>query len=265
MRIEVEPGVSLHVQDVGSGPCVVMLHGWALGHEIWDRQVRALVELGRRVIAIDLRGHGRSDAPFGDYSVERLADDVTTVLESRDARDVALVGWSLGGLVAFRVAATHPELVRKLVLVGSNGVANARKAGFPFGLPAEEQEDAVVGREKADRIASRRALIIGAFAQTPDQVLADWLLRVSLQTPSWVGAAALKTLMRTDQVDRLAEIDMPVVQILGRKDPILSQRAAAWLQEQLRDGQQVWLEECGHFPMLEAPDSFDGALVEATA
>jgi len=262
-RIQVEPSVSLHVQDVGSGPPVALLHGWALSHEVWDRQVRALAEEGRRVLAFDLRGHGSSDAPFGDYSVARLGADVTTVLESLDVADAALVGWSLGGLVAFRVAATHPKLVRRLVLVGSNGVANARKPGYPFGLPAEEQEQAVVEREKADRISSRRDLILGAFNSPPEDVLADWLLGVSLRTPSWVGVECLRTLMRTDQVDHLAELDMSVVQILGSRDPILAKRGSAWLKEQLRDCRHVWLENCGHFPMLEAPDSFDHALVES--
>lgn len=263
--IEVEDGVRLNVLDVGSGPPLMLVHGWALSHEVWDRQVLTLAERGWRVLAPDLRGHGNSDAPLSGYAADRLARDLVAVLDDLRIADISLVGWSLGGLTAFNLAATRPERVNSLVLVGSNGVANSRTAGFPFGLPASEQEDHLVNRERASRLASRRDLIIGTLVDHTEDGVADWLLGVSVRTPSWVGIETLRTLLRTDQVHLLSELSVPVTQIIGNNDPIISQRGALWLKEQLPDSTQVWLDRCGHFPMLESADDFDRVLLDAVA
>src|SRR5881275_3011726 len=91
VHIQVEPGVRIHAQIVGTGSPVVLLHGWAFDHRIWDRQVRVLAEAGHTSIAIDLRGHGRSDRPYGEYPLEQLACDVVRVLEELDVGPAVLV------------------------------------------------------------------------------------------------------------------------------------------------------------------------------
>ncbi|WP_354698554.1 AB hydrolase superfamily protein YdjP [Paraconexibacter sp. AEG42_29] len=263
--IAVEPRVEIYAQDIGDGPPVVLLHGWAFDHRIWDRQVGALADAGHRVVCVDLRGHGRSDRPYGDYSVERLGQDVVAVLDTLELEDVTLVGWSLGGLTAFRVATTSSSRLRRLVLVASNGVATTRKPTFPFGAPAEAHEEFVITREKADRLESRRSLIAGAFAQQPTEALIARVLELTLATPSWAGAATLSTLMQTDQVAGLADLRVPVAQIVGEKDPIFSHRAGAWLAEQIPDLHRITLDGCGHYPMIEAPDAFDAALLKSAS
>jgi pimeloyl-ACP methyl ester carboxylesterase len=262
-HIEVEPGVEIYAQDVGTGRPLVLLHGWAFDHRVWDRQVTAFADLGYRVICIDLRGHGRSSHPYGGYSIERLGQDVVGVLDRLELQDAALVGWSLGGLVAFRVAVTSPERLRGLVLVGSNGVATTRKPGFPFGAPAESHEAHVVHLEKTDRLASRRALIVGAFAEPPPADLTAHVLTLTLATPSWAGAATLRTLMQTDQVEDIGRLTLPATQILGAKDPVVSQRAGEWLQAHVPQLCRIELADCGHYPMMEAPDAFEDALRSA--
>jgi pimeloyl-ACP methyl ester carboxylesterase len=259
----VSPGVDLFAQDLGAGRPVVLLHGWALSHEVWDRQIRVLLEAGRRVIAVDLRGHGASTKCADGYDVERLSDDVAGLLRALGVGDVDLVGWSLGGLTAFALAARHPEQVRRLVLVGSNGVATTRQKGFPFGARAEEHEDAVVAAELSDRLGFRRQVIAGAFRKPPATELIDWLLRLSLQSPSWVGAACLRTLIGTNQVDAAPELAVPLVQVFGADDPVLSKRGARWLMETVPDGRQIVVGDAGHYPMLENAAEFDAALIDA--
>jgi pimeloyl-ACP methyl ester carboxylesterase len=242
---------------------VVLLHGWALSHEVWDRQIRVLLEAGRRVIAVDLRGHGASPKCADGYEVEQLSDDVATLMDALDLGDVDLVGWSLGALTAFALAARHPERVRRLVLVASNGVATTRKAGFPFGAPAEDHEEAAIAAELRDRIRFRRQVIAGAFREPPDADVIDWLVRLSLETPSWVGAACLRTLIGTDQVAAAPGLAVPLVQIFGDADPVLSNRGADWLMETVPDGRQIVVGDAGHYPMLENPEAFDAALLDA--
>jgi non-heme chloroperoxidase len=157
--VEVEPGVSLFVRDVGHGRPVVLLHGWALGHELWDRQVHEIVSAGMRAVALDLRGHGASSKPSEGYGVERLPDNVIAVIEALGLERVVLVGWSIGGLTAFRLASTRPDLVKRLVLVSSNGVAASSVPDLPYGAAAADVEDSVIGAELSDRVSSREQQI----------------------------------------------------------------------------------------------------------
>lgn len=262
VHVEVEAGVRIHAQIVGAGPPVILLHGWAFDHRIWDRQVRVLAEAGRTTVAIDLRGHGRSDRPHRGYGLDRLARDVLAVIAELGIEPAVLIGWSLGGITAFRAALDAPERVTKLVLVGSNGVAAARHEGYPFGVPASAHLPDLRAAELADRFEARRALLRSAFASPPDETVITRLLLQTLDTPSWAGAATLTTLLEANQVAELPRLAVPTAQIIGDKDPVFSRRGAAWLTEQVEDITQIVLPDCGHYPMIEAPDSFDAALLQ---
>ena len=133
--VDVDDGVRIHVQDLGDGPAVALISGFGLDHELWDRQVRLLTERGFRVLCVDQRGHGFSDNPLHGYDIDRLAADLVTALNRLEIGSATVVGHSFGGQVAFRAAATAPELVTALVLVGSNGVRASRSESFPFGGP----------------------------------------------------------------------------------------------------------------------------------
>lgn len=260
--VDVEPGVRIHAQIVGAGPPVILLHGWAFDHRIWDRQVRVLADAGHTTIAIDLRGHGRSDRPHRGYGLDRLARDVIAVVAELAIDPAVLIGWSLGGVTAFRSAVDAPEKFTKLVLVGSNGVATSRQDAYPFGVPASVHLPGLLAAELCDRFEARRALLRGAFANPPDESVITLLLQQTLDTPSWAGAATLTTLLETNQVPDLHRLAVPTAQIIGEKDPVFSRRGAAWLAEQVEDITQIVLPDCGHYPMIEAPDSFDAALLQ---
>jgi non-heme chloroperoxidase len=237
--VEVEQGVSLFVQDVGHGRPVVLLHGWALGHELWDRQVHEIVSAGMRAVALDLRGHGSSSKPFEGYDVERLADDVIAVIEALGLERVVLVGWSIGGLTAFRLASARPDLVERLVLVSSNGVAASSVPGLPFGAAAADVEEAVIGAELSDRVSSREQQIRRNLLPGMSESTIQWLIGLTLRVPVWAGVAALRTVLHTDQVSEATTLGVPLIQIIGNQDPTLSRRAARWLIENVPNGRQV--------------------------
>jgi pimeloyl-ACP methyl ester carboxylesterase len=263
-QIEVEPGVSVYVQDVGSGRPVVLVAGFGLSHEVWDNEVRELAA-GHRVVCVDLRGTGRSDKPIGNYTIARLAADLEVVLASLDLRDVTLVGWSFGGQIGFHLAATAPERLAQLVLVCSNGVRASRSDEFPFGAPPEALLTALVGGERRNRIAARYTTIASGFHGEPDPRVVDFLVRVQLQMPSWAAVACYDSYLRTDLVAELPRVSLPVLQILGSDDSVTPLEGAAWLQQRLADGRLVTLAGCGHYPMFEAPNEFAAALVEFAA
>lgn len=120
-RIGVAPEVSLAARErpVGgsSRPTVVLVHGLASTSRLWDGVAGRLAAMGHRVVAVDLRGHGDSDAPAGGYDTRTAADDVVAVVEAVDAGPVLLAGQSWGGNVVLQVAARRPDLVAGLGLV----------------------------------------------------------------------------------------------------------------------------------------------------
>lgn len=259
--IEVEPGVRIFVQDLGEGSPVVLVPGFGMTHEVWDRQVRVLTGAGHRVICLDQRGHGRSDKPLAGYEVDRLASDVVAVVDALEVDTFALAGWSFGGQVSFRVAARIPARVTKLLIIGSNAVRATRSPDFPFGADQTSTVATMVSLESANRFAARRQTIRSAFASEPDPTLLEWMVQQFAMMPSWSAVAGYHSMLETDLTEDVAAVTMPVLQVNGDSDPLHSRSGADWLTERLSDARLAELPGCGHFPMFEAPDEFDQALL----
>ncbi|WP_009480564.1 alpha/beta fold hydrolase [Rhodococcus sp. JVH1] len=262
-RIEVEAGVSLSVQDLGSGRPIIALAGIGMCHDVFDGLVRRLAP-SRRVVCVDLRGTGASDKPLEGYTIERHAADLGVVLDALDLRDADLLGWSYGGQVAFRIALDHPERLRRLVLVGSNAVSASRTENYPFGLPAQRVLPSMIEDEARDRIGARRRAIAAGFHVPPTTALLDWLAALSIQMPSWAAVASYESYLCTDLSPRVGELTVPVVQVVGADDPVHSAEGASWLQERL-GSDLVTLPACGHYPMFEVPHRFEEAIDTVTS
>src|SRR4051794_29350949 len=108
--------LSLYYEEHGSGEPLVLLHGGLGAAELWAPVLPALAA-GRRVIAVDLQGHGRTADVDRPFRPETMADDVAALIEHLGLERTDVMGYSLGGLVALRTAIQHPERVRRLVLV----------------------------------------------------------------------------------------------------------------------------------------------------
>jgi non-heme chloroperoxidase len=258
--IEVQDGVRLHVQDLGSGEPVVLIAGLGLCHEVWDAEVRDLAAAGKRTVCIDLRGTGDSDKPLGGYDISRMSADIQAVLEALDLTNVTLVGWSFGGEISLHVAATAPERLAKLVIVGSNAVRASASEQFPFG-PPQSALAAISASERKHRITSRTRVIAHAFASDPGAPTIDWLMGMFLRMPSWSTLASYSAYLTCNQIDLPAQVTLPVLQIVGDSDNTAPLDGAAWLQEHLSNSELVVLEACGHYPMLEAGPAFRAALL----
>jgi pimeloyl-ACP methyl ester carboxylesterase len=128
-------GLSMYFEEHGAGEPLVLLHGGVAGSEIWAPMLPALAE-GRRVIALDLQGHGRTAEIDRPLRPELLAGDVAALIEHLGLERADVLGYSLGGTVAFRLAVEHPERVRRLILVS---VAFRRDGSHPEVVAAFEQ------------------------------------------------------------------------------------------------------------------------------
>src|SRR4051812_10708518 len=100
-------GIRMHAMQAGKGPVVLLLHGFPDTHAVWRKQIGALVAAGYRVVAPDLRGYGRTDAPHGvaAYGLDHLRADVLALLDALHVDRVDLVGHDWGGIIAWQIAA----------------------------------------------------------------------------------------------------------------------------------------------------------------
>jgi pimeloyl-ACP methyl ester carboxylesterase len=112
-------GTRLHVVEAGTGPLVLFLHGFPEFWWAWHQQLRAVADAGFRAVAVDLRGVGASDKPPRGYDGYTMAADVAGLIRALGERRTVLVGAGYGGLIAWTTAAFHPQLVRRLVVLGA--------------------------------------------------------------------------------------------------------------------------------------------------
>jgi len=114
-------GIRMRIAEMGSGPLVVLLHGWPESWYSWRHQLPALAGAGYRVVAPDLRGYGRTDVPpaVEDYDIHKLTADVTGLLDALGERDAVLVGHDWGAVIGWHAVQVHPERFRALVALSS--------------------------------------------------------------------------------------------------------------------------------------------------
>src|SRR6266436_2677042 len=145
--------IELYYEDHGSGPPVVLIHGWPLNGDAWEKQTAALLAAGHRVITYDRRGFGRSSQPAVGYNYDTFAADLDAVLSTLKLTDVSLVGFSMGtGEVSRYIGKYGPKRVRKAVLIGTLGPYLVKTADNPEGVD-RSVFDGIKAAIKADRPA----------------------------------------------------------------------------------------------------------------
>jgi len=122
----------MHTTTTGQGPAVLLLHGFPDTHVVWRKQVPALAAAGYRVLAPDLRGYGRTDAPGGvfDYTMDKLVGDVLGLLDALHIDKVFLVGHDWGGVIGWQVAALAPQRVHRYVAMSTGHPQAIARAGL---------------------------------------------------------------------------------------------------------------------------------------
>ncbi|HYU66237.1 MAG TPA: alpha/beta fold hydrolase, partial [Jatrophihabitantaceae bacterium] len=121
-------GIALHVAEMGTGPLVLMLHGFPQFWWTWHQQMVDLADAGFRAVSVDLRGYGASDKPPRGYDAPNLTADIANLVRALGERDAIIVGNDIGGALAWTVAAMHPRVVRRLAVVGAAHPLRLRSA-----------------------------------------------------------------------------------------------------------------------------------------
>ena len=261
--IEVEPGVRLHITDLGEGKPVVLIHGWPLSNAMYEYQYSALVDRGYRVIGITLRGFGFSDKPFGRYDYDVYADDIKVVLEALGMEEAALGGFSMGGAISIHFVAKYPgQHVEKLLLFGAAAPIWTQRPDFPYNLPTAAVADLIaLNHSNRPQLLEDFGKIFAAHETALSAGMAQWLGIINYQASPYAMAQSLMALRDTDLREALGQISIPTAIFHGRHDKICPFVLAEQMHERIKDSRIIAFEKSGHALFVEEREKFNAELI----
>ena len=250
-------GIRFAIVDEGSGPAVVLVHGFPLDHTIWEGQIRLLARHGR-VIAPDLRGFGASEATPEAVSIAQHADDLAAMLDALGvAEPVVLAGLSMGGYVALSFYRKYRSRLRGMILCDTRAAADTPQAA------AGRLESAARVEREGPRVLAElmlpRMFAPATFQDRPEVV--GRLERMILAGNAVGLAAAARGLaQRPDFTAMLPEIDCPTLLIVGKHDAISTAAEMGAMARSIPGARLVEVEEAGHMAPLEKPAEVAAAM-----
>lgn len=244
--------IDIYYEDHGSGKPVVLIHGWPLSLDSWERQVPALIQAGYRVIAYDRRGFGHSSRPSSGYDYDVMAEDLHKLLAKLDLREVTLVGFSMGGGEVARYLGRYgAERISKAVFMAAIPPFLLKTADNPQGMDGSIFD----GIKKAIQ-ADRPAFLTEFFSNFYNvDVLRGKRVSDEVVRLSWnigAGASPIGTLdcvsaWLTDFRQDLRRINIPVLTVHGDADRILPLAATGQrMPEFISSSQSVVIEGGPH-------------------
>ena len=253
-RIEVN-GITVAYEEAGEGPAVVFVHGLGGSVYAWRVQVAACAGRGYRAIAYDQRGHGLSDKPPGPYSVEQWVDDLEALLAALGVSSCALVGHSVGTMVAQQAAVRLGERCWALAVLG--GALRWRPEATP--VFAERVKLARAGRmdEIAEGVAAT-GLSERARAERPALHALFCALIASNDHSGYAEASAATASAAMEAPERVA---CPTLALCGEHDPVTPPGFAKAIAEAIPGGRAAAVPGAAHWCQLEAPEAVSEMLL----
>jgi non-heme chloroperoxidase len=249
--ITTRDGAELHYKDWGSGPPVVLSHGWPLSSDSWESQMLFLAEHGHRCIAHDRRGHGRSTQTWHGNDMDTYADDLADLIEALDVRGVTLVGFSTGGGEVARYIGRHGTgRVARAALVSAVPPFMLQTDDNPGGVPIAVFDEIREG-SLADRSQLYRDLADGPFFGnnrpgadvSPGVRDAFWLQ--GMQSGHRNAYECIDAFSATDFRGDLATFDVPTLVIHGDDDQVVPFEVGGKASAALVDGAVLTVYEGG--------------------
>ena len=251
-------GIQINYELSGKkgAPVVALSHSLGSSLVMWNPQMDSL-EPDFRVLRYDIRGHGNSDAPSGAYTLELLGDDVIGLLDALGIDRVHWVGLSLGGMIGQCLALNHPHRLQSLALCDTSAI-----------IPEDAQP---IWKE---RIKTLRDKGVGPLLQetmerwfTPSfltlnspilSIIQKQFLATSLE--GYIGC--VEAIWKLNYLDRLAEIKMPTLILVGQDDPGAPVSASKAMHERIPNSRLVILRSARHLSNVEQSEAFNAALIK---
>lgn len=248
--------MSAHVEIIGEGQPLVLIHGWGMHSGVWQPLIKRLSKQ-YMLYLVDLPGHG-SSRPVEPYHLHALADEVAEVIPG--VSDV--LGWSLGGLVAQRIALNQPDRIRRLILVSSTPCF-VQRDDWAHGV------DETLFTDFAEKVNHEYKHAILQFLTLQCMKAKDARptikqLRQGFETkptPTQTTLLrALQTLLITDLRSESVDIRKPTLLLHGDRDNLAPVQAAHWMMQQLPMGFLRVISGSAHAPFLSHSDQFIEAI-----
>lgn len=256
MRIKAN-GIQMNYELSGKkgAPVVVLSHSLSSSLLMWNPQMDVL-NLYFQVLLYDIRGHGDSDTPLGAYTLELLGNDAIGLLDALNINQVHFIGLSMGGMIGQCLALNYPHRLKSLVLCDTASV-----------IPSDAQP---IWQERIDKARKKgmEALLeetmerwfTPAFLTKNSQMLA-LIQKQFLATPvsGYIGCA--EAIRKLNYLDRLSEIKMPTLIMVGEDDPATPVSASVAMHERISNSKLVILPSARHLSNVEQTEAFNTALL----
>jgi 3-oxoadipate enol-lactonase len=258
-------GAKLYYEMMGKGSALTLLHAGYLDCQMWDEQFAPFAQESQ-VLRYDIRGHGRSTFPEVPFADEQ---DLYTLLTTVGVQKTALLGLSLGGWIAVDFTLQHPEMVEALVLVG------APVSGLPPELTPQKQDLSPQEQQKTARwnqaLQERNLPVLvevvmqnATLVPSPDfpaarQRVHELLSRCSF---AYFFKPELRQILNPPAYQRLADLQVPTLLLVGDQDHLLLRRTAQVLEEKIDGARRVLLPHSHHLANMEQPELFNQMVLQ---
>lgn len=247
------------IEGGGEGPWITLAHSLACDLSMWDEQA-ALLSQNYRVLRYDTRGHGKTSAPTGPYTLAQLADDVHGLFQHLGITRTHWVGISMGGMIGQTYALKHPGVFASMVLQGTT----SRR---PPNADAMWGERIVMAQTQGMGALVESTLarwFTAPFRANHPEVVASIAAGI-LATPVAGFCGCCAAIAKIDTLDRLDEITCPVLVMVGEHDHGTPPEMARQIHSHLLNSQFVLIKDAAHIANIEQPAFFNGALMEFLA
>ncbi len=251
-----ETAISYTLHGKVEAPVLVLAHALAANSAMW-RSHRVALEESYRVLSYDIRGHGASGGPSGGCDLDALADDAERLMDSLDLGEVQWVGVGLGGMIGQALALRGSQHVGALVLAGS-------MAEPTEGLRSTLRERVEIATEQGT--GALREAILGdwlteGFRQMRQRAVEEAEDQILATTVSGF-VHCCEAILGLDHLDRLVELDLPVLVVVGAEDRVSSVRAAWAMHERIAGSRLEIVRSAAHLCAVEQPELFDKLVLE---
>ncbi len=249
--------IEMAYTDVGSGPPMVLLHGYPFNRSLWTEQLAALSD-SYRVVTPDLRGFGESDSSQGPATMNRMAQDVAQLMETLEIPRAVVGGLSMGGYVTLAFYKQFRSRVNALILADTRPQADTEE-----GKQTRAQQAQKALAEGMAGIADSmlpKLLTPETVSKRPEVVkrIRDMMLKTN---PGGAAAALLGMAERDDQTQLLSSILAPTLILVGREDAITPVEDSEKMHKEIKGSRLVVIENAGHVSNLERTDRFNAELI----
>ena len=248
-------GIDIHYEIEGDGPWLTMSHSLACDLHMWDPQMPVLVRKFK-VLRFDTRGHGQSSAPEGEYTLEQMADDVKGLLDALGIRQTHWAGLSMGGMIGQAFALKYPGVFQSMILADTTSrrpPEAAKMWGDRIQVARTQGMDALV-----------ESTLARWFTEPYRNERKDVMKRIGdgiRNTPVAGFAGCCHAISKVDFLDRLKEIRIPALVIVGEHDHGTPPEAARVIHQNLQGSEFKMIPSAAHLSNVEQTGIFNEAML----